>query len=154
MDVVVRKWLEMSRAELDDIFRAVPAGTPPQGEMEGTVIITGTRFSYLLAVLVRALVWQGKVFDMSAPPYNGVLVNKITPFSAFLVAAKVYRGDSWLDGKEAIIIDYSKTSFIASKIRDEIREVEPGLFLGKVWCGGTRVFDFALARPGREGAVR
>ena len=154
MDVVVRSWLEMSRAELDDIFRAAPTGTPPQGEMEGTVIITGTRLSHFLAILVRTLVWQGKVFDMSAQPHNGVLVNKITPFSALLVAAKVYRGDSWLDGKEAIIIDYSKTSFIASKIRDEIREVEPGLFLGKVWYGGTRVFDFALARPGRERTVR
>ena len=154
MDVVVGKWLEMSRAELDDIFRAAPAGTPPQGEMEGTAIITGTRFSYLLAVLVRALVWQGKVFNMAAPPHKGVLVNKITPFSVPLVAAEVYRGDSWLDGKEAIIIDYSKTSFIASKIRDEIREVEPGLFLGKVWWGGTRLLDFALARPRRERPVR
>jgi hypothetical protein len=150
MDAVVRKWLEMPRTELDHIFRAAPAGTPPQGEMEGTVIIGGTGFSYLLAVLVRALVWQGKVFDMAAPPHKGVLVNKITPFNISLVAAEVYRGDSWLDGREAIIIDYSKTSFIASKIRDEIREVEPGLFLGKVWCGHTRLFDFALARPGRE----
>src|SRR5688500_4681106 len=113
MDKAVRKWLEMPRAELDDVFRAAPAGTPPQGEMEGTVIISGTRFSYLLAVLVRALVWQGKVFDMVAP-HKGVLVNKITPFSIAIVAAEVYRGDSWLDAREAIIIDYSKTSFIAS----------------------------------------
>lgn len=122
--------------------------------MEGTVLITGTRFSYLLAVLVRALVWQGKVFKMTAPPHKGMLVNKITPFSMSLVAAEVYRGNSWLDGKEAIIIDYAKTSFIASKIRDEIREVEPGLFLGKVWWDGTRLLDFALARRGRERAVR
>lgn len=149
MDIVVRNWLKMSRAELDDIFRAAPTGTPPQGEMEGTAIITG-RFSFVLAVLARALVWQGKVFDMAAAPHKGVLVNKITPFRIFLVAAEVYLGNSWLDGKEAIIIDYSKASFVASKIRDEIREVEPGLFLGKVWWGTTRLFDFALAQPGRE----
>jgi hypothetical protein len=121
--------------------------------MEGTVIISGTRFSYMLAVLVRTLVWQGKVFDMAAP-HKGMLVNKITPFSISLVAAEVYRGDSWLDAREAIIIDYSKTSFIASKIRDEIREVKPDLFLGKVWCGHTRLFDFALARQDANGRCR
>jgi len=31
-------------------------------------------------------------------------------------------------------------------IRDEIREVEPGVYLGKVWWGKTRVLDFALTQ--------
>lgn len=146
MDAAVREWLGMSRSELDEIFRRAPAGTLPQGEMRGTAIVTGTSFSYLLAVLARALFWQGKVFDIFAPPDKGVLVNKITPFGLSFIVAKVYRGDSWLDQKEAIIIDYSKTSFVARKIRDEIREVQPGMYLGKVWWGRTRVLDFALTR--------
>jgi hypothetical protein len=50
-----------------------------------------------------------------------------------------------MDGKETIIIDYSTTSFVAKKVRDEIREVEPGVYLGKVWWGKTRLIDFALA---------
>jgi hypothetical protein len=29
-------------------------------------------------------------------------------------------------------------------VRDEIREVETGIYLGKVWWGKTRVLDFAL----------
>jgi hypothetical protein len=76
-----------------------------------------------------------------------VLINKVTPLSLSFIVAKVYRGPSWLDGKQAIVIDYSKTSFVAARIRDEIREVEPGLYLGKVWWGRTRVLDFALSRP-------
>jgi hypothetical protein len=73
-----------------------------------------------------------------------LLVNKITPFSLTFIVAKVYRGESWLDGKDTIIIDYSKTSFLAKVIRDEIREVEPGVYLGKVWWKKTRILDFAL----------
>ena len=63
------------------------------------------------------------------------------------IVAKVYRDASWMDGKETIVIDYSRTSFFAKKIRDEIREVEPGVYLGKVWWGKTRILDFALSRP-------
>jgi hypothetical protein len=147
MDPIVRTWLRMSRKELDDIFRSAKAGAIPTGEMRGTAIVTGTSFSYPLALVARALAWQGKVFDIFAPPDHGVLINKITPLSLSFIVAKVYRGGSWLDGNEAIVIDYSRTSFVAAKIRDEIREIQSGLYLGKVWWGRTRILDFALSRP-------
>jgi hypothetical protein len=147
MHPTVKHWLSLSRRQLDEIFAASQAGRIPSGEMRGTAIVTGTSFSYVLAVLARALAWQGKVFDIFAPPDHGVLINKVTPLSLSFIVAKVYRGPSWLDGKQAIVIDYSKTSFVAARIRDEIREVEPGLYLGKVWWGRTRVLDFALSRP-------
>ena len=51
-----------------------------------------------------------------------------------------------LHGRETIIIDYSSTSFFAKVIRDEIREIEPGVYFGKVWWGKTRILDFALTR--------
>src|SRR6185295_14649556 len=38
----------------------------------------------------------------------------------------------------------SKTSLVARKVRDEIREVSPGLYLGKVYWGKKRLIDFAL----------
>jgi len=62
-----------------------------------------------------------------------------------LIVAKVYRDASWMDNKETIVIDYGRTSLVARKIRDEIREVEPGIWLGKVWWGKTRILDFALS---------
>lgn len=147
MNKRVAGWLDKSRDQLDEIYRGAAAGTIPSGDTRGTAIVTGSLFSKTLAGIARLFAWQGKIFDLFPPDQqNGILVNKITPFSLTFVVAKVYRDKSWMDGKETIVIDYSKTSFFAKAIRDEIREVEPGVYLGKVWWGKTRVLDFALTR--------
>jgi hypothetical protein len=144
----VKKWLKLSRQELDSIYSSCEnAGTLPTGEMRGTAIVAGSFFSKTIARLARLFAWQGKVFDIFATDNtSGVLVNKITFFSLTFVVAKVYREASWLDGKPTIVIDYSSTSFFFKKVRDEIREIEPNVYLGKVWWGKTRVLDFALTK--------
>lgn len=145
MNEKVRKWLSKSRAELDDIYRQAEAGDMPAGDTRGTAIVAGSALARAYARFARLFAWQGKVFDLFPPDRKqGVLINKITPLSLTFVVAKVYRGDSWMDGKDTIVIDYSTTSFFFRKIRDEIREVEPGVYLGKVWWGRTRILDFAL----------
>jgi hypothetical protein len=63
-------------------------------------------------------------------------------FNAIL--AKVYKGPSWLDGKECIVLDYSETSAVAHWIRDEIRLIGPGFYLGVVYWEKKRLIDFAL----------
>ena len=78
---------------------------------------------------IQLVAWSGKVFDRE----KGDLKNKILPFGLKAVRAKVYKEASWFDGEETIVLDYSKTSFVARKVRDEIREVAPGLFLGLVF---------------------
>ncbi len=141
----VQKWLSMDREELDRIYMNASAGAIPSGDTRGTAIVAGTFFARWYARLARLFAWQGKVFDLFPPDQqNGILINKISSFSLTFIVAKVYKDASWMDGKETIVIDYSKTSFFASKIRDEIREVEPGVYLGKVWWGKTRILDFAL----------
>jgi len=52
--------------------------------------------------------------------------------------------DSWYDGKPCIVLDYSKTSIVAHLVRDEIREIAPGVYLGLVFLGRLHVLDFAL----------
>lgn len=147
MHETVRGWLDLSREELDEIYRNADAGQIPRGDTRGTAILAGSLFSRTVAAFARLFAWQGKVFDIfAADGESGVLVNKITPFSLTFIVAKVYRDPSWMDGKETIVIDYSKTSFFAKVIRDEIREVEPGVYLGKVWWGKKRILDFALTR--------
>lgn len=149
MDPAISKWLGMDRGLLDQIYRDAPAGTIPTGEARGTAIVAGATFARLYARFARLFAWQGKVFDLFPPDYQqGILINKITGWSLTFIVAKVYRGESWMDGKETIIIDYSTTSFFAKKIRDEIREVAPGIYLGKVWWGKTRILDFALNSNG------
>ena len=51
---------------------------------------------------------------------------------------------AWLDGKECIVLDYSETSLIAQWIRDEIRQIGPRFYLGKVYWDKKRLIDFAL----------
>jgi len=144
MNPTVAKWLDMSRDQLDELYKGANAGTVPKGDTIGTAIVAGATLAKLYAQIARLFFWQGKIFDVFCPPDTGVLVNKVTPFSLTFVVAKVYKDISWMDGKETIVIDYSRTSFFARKIRDEIREVEPGVYLGKVWWGKRRVLDFAI----------
>ena len=133
--------LAMSQAQLDALFTGLDAGPIPDGEAKGTAIIApGTQFSGEIARMINIFAWQGKVFDGK----EGVLRNHILVFGMKAIIAKVYKGESWLDHKECIVLDYSETSMIAGWVRDEIRMVQPGLYLGKVYGGKQRLIDFAL----------
>jgi hypothetical protein len=151
MNSTINSWLSKSREELDEIYRNAEPGDIPNGDTKGTAILAGSIFSKYVALFVGLYGWQGKVFDVFCPGGQaGVLVNKITSFSLTFIVAKVYRDKSWLDGKDTIVIDYSSTSFFAKLIRDEIREIEPGVYLGKVWWRKKRILDFALTRDNIE----
>ncbi|RDV24602.1 hypothetical protein DXV75_12955 [Alteromonas aestuariivivens] len=151
MNSTIEHWLQLSREELDEIYMHSEAGSLPRGDTRGTAIVAGSSCARFVASIARLLAWQGKVFDIFPPDYErGILINKVLPIGLGLIVAKVYRGESWMDGKETIVIDYSTTSVSARFIRDEIREVEPGIYLGKVWWGKTRILDFALnSHPNR-----
>ena len=147
MNNTVKSWLSKSREELDEIYRNAKPGDIPSGDTHGTAILAGSIFSKMVAAFARLFAWQGKVFDLFCPGGQaGIRVNKITAFSLTFIVAQVYRAKSLLDGKDTIVIDYSSTSFVAKVIRDEIREIEPGVYLGKVWWGKKRILDFALTR--------
>jgi len=73
-----------------------------------------------------------------------MLRNKITPFSLRLIAARVTLDRSWVDDRPCVLLDYSKTSVVASMVRDEIRLVAPDLYLGVVWMWRRRVGWFTL----------
>jgi hypothetical protein len=131
----------MSPDELDTLFRSSPAGEIPIGRTKGAVLVApGTDIAWPAKRLIHFLAWRGKVFN----PQQGDLLNLILPFGIKAVRAKVYKDASWLDQKETIVLDYSKTSRIAHKVRDEIREVSPGLYLGLVYWGRDRVLHFTL----------
>lgn len=131
----------MSQTDLDNLYRSGAVGAIPGGDARGTAIMfPGTLLGRMLAHLVSWFLWRGKVFDTE----RGELRNKVSPLGFLAIRARVYRDESWLDGQPTIVLDYSKTSFVAQKIRDEIREVAPGLYIGKVWWGRRRLLDFAL----------
>ena len=136
-----KQLLAMSQEQLDDLFRASPAGDIPNGAANGTAIIApGTRYCVTIAEIINHFGWQGKVFDAA----NGFLKNRILAFGVEAIIARVYKGPSWLDGKECIVLDYSQTSVVAQRVRDEIRLLSPGFYLGKVYWGKDRLIDFCL----------
>jgi hypothetical protein len=137
----VSQLLSMSQADLDALFTGAPAGPIPEGEANGTAIIApGTVFSKEIAAFITFFAWQGKVFD----PASHTLRNRIGPFGLNAIVAKVYTGESWLDQKDCIVLDYSETSIVAEWIRDEIRLISDRFYLGVVYGGKTRLINFAL----------
>ena len=137
----VKQLLTMNQQELDDLFRDSPAGEIPDGAAKGTAIkAPGTQYSETIAEVVSYFAWQGKVFDSQ----KCVLKNRILLFHIEAIVARVYKGDSWLDGKECIVLDYSDTSILAHYIRDEIRLIGPRFYLGKVYWENKRLIDFCL----------
>jgi hypothetical protein len=133
--------LAMSTAQLDQLFGQAPAGPIPDGEAQGTALIDpGTVRAPEVAAFVTHFAWQGKVFDAKA----GMLVNHISVFALKAILAKVYLGDSLIDKKPCIVLDYSQTSVVAKHIRDEIRNIAPNTYLGPVYWDDKKLFYFSL----------
>jgi len=137
----VQQLLDMSQVQLDELFGKSPAGDIPDGEAKGSAIVApGTKYTTHIAAAINHFAWQGKVFDAK----KGTLTNKILPFGLNAIIAKVYQGTSWLDGKQCIVLDYSETSLVAQRIRDEIRLIGPQFYLGVVYWEKERLINFAL----------
>ena len=144
MAYTAQQLLSMSQQQLDDLFSSSPAGDIPNGEAQGTAIIApGTTFSPEIAHLINIFGWQGKTFDAA----HGTLRNRILAFGLNAIVAQVYKTQSWFDGKECIVLDYSQTSLVAEHIRDEIRQIGPGMYLGVVYWDKTRTINFARQFP-------
>src|ERR1700722_7043322 len=136
--------LSMSQEALDNLFSNSPSGDIPNGEGQGTAIIApGTKYSAEIAALINTFGWQGKTFDAA----HGTLRNRILASGLNAIVAEVYKTASWFDNKECIVLDYSKTSLVAEHIRDEIREIGPGIYLGLVYWDKDRTIHFSLQFP-------
>jgi hypothetical protein len=133
--------LKTSRGELDKLFSSSVGGDVPVGRGTGTVVFApNSVLTRLVAVLARLFLWKGKEFDSS----TDTLLNLIGPFGTRAIRAKVYTDSSWFDGKDVVVLDYSRTSRVAHWIHDEIREVAPNLYLGLVYWSRRKVLFFVL----------
>ena len=84
--------------------------------------------------------WDGKSFkatsDTSGEGINRINLLKKMNWFPFKTRIET----SVIDGKDCIYLDYEQPGnpFFIAKIRDELREVEPGLFLGPaMWKTGS-----------------
>ena len=141
MAVTLQDLTSLSQAGLDDLFRQAPLSEIPDGDAQGTAIVApGTELELPILLFARWLAWQGKFVYRA----QGYLLNKVGPLGFHLIKARVYIAPSWFDSKPAIILDYSQTSLVAHKVRDEIREVSSGTFLGIVYYGTQKTINFVL----------
>ena len=130
-----------TRGELATLFGSGRVGAIPDGHGRGTVLIgTGGITSRLAAAAAYALAWRGKMVNARTERLKNIL----TPLNIQAIEAVIYKQDSWYDGDPCIVLDYSKTSLVARQVRDEIREIAPGVFLGLVFWGRHHILDFAL----------
>jgi hypothetical protein len=120
--------LRMTGPELESLYRQGQAPAILAGRVRGTAILApGTGRNRAMAIGTRA-VWQGKVFD----PSGTAAVNRF--FGLPVIRAQVYQDQSWLDGAPALVLDYSQTSRLYARNRDEVRQVAPGLYLGLMYA--------------------
>ena len=135
-------FVAMSQAEIDEIYKKSPVGEIPDGDSKGIAIIAaGSIVTRAIAFITRYFIWQGKVFHRD----EDFFLNKLTMFGIRAVKGEIYRGESWFcEGEEAIILDYSKTTLLLRRVREEIREVSPGFYLAQVYWGKKRLSNFTL----------
>ncbi|AMV23136.1 hypothetical protein VT84_01910 [Gemmata sp. SH-PL17] len=120
--------VRMPKSELEALYLASPSATPPSGFVPGRAIkAPGSRFTVANSRATR-LAWQGKIFRN-----DGTMINRVLG-GARAIPADVYEGESLLDGQPSLILDYSRSK-LWPDVRDELREVEPGLYLGLMYKG-------------------
>ncbi|MDY3561880.1 hypothetical protein R5W23_003308 [Gemmata sp. JC673] len=120
--------VRMSKADLEALYLGAPPASVPSGFVPGRAIKNpGGRLTATNARATR-LVWQGKIFRDDATMINRVFgIGRAIP-------ADVYQGESLIDGQPSLILDYSGSK-LWPDVRDELREVEPGLYLGVMYKG-------------------
>ena len=125
--VTLDQLLRMSAAELDAHYHQGIAAAIPPGRVRGTALLApGTWRTRPLARGTR-LIWQGKIIDED----QATAVNRF--FGIRMIRGRLSQGPSWSDGDPTLVLDYSETSRIYARNRDEIRQVAPGLFLGLMY---------------------
>ena len=133
--------LNMSQAEIDELYKQGSVGEIPDGESKGIAIIAaGTILVKILALLSKLFFWQGKFFYREEKYF----LNIIPPFGFKAFKGEIYTENGWFCEGEAIILDYSKTSFIFQKVREEMRQIAPGFYLAQVYYGRKRISNFTL----------
>lgn len=158
---------------LNELYADIGPGLMPDGFMEGTVIFSDAEHSPIerlfakydpYGLLEKPLkflgenLWRGKEFNAA----SGALWNRIHHRKRF--PAVVSCGTSLFDpSKSAIVIDYSRAREVEGYhpgvdwamtqsgllIRDEIRMIRPGFYLGRAYTHGQFALNFLLftAKP-------
>lgn len=126
---------KLDAATLDGLFRSAPRpDSLPNATTRGLVFFDPGKTLSRVEGRAFGLLWRGKALEGD----NGMMKNRVA--GAKFITAGMRLGESFTDGEQAVILDYqgyqSRATSFADKARDEIREVSPGLWLGRMWVRG------------------
>ena len=110
----------------DELFARGTVGALPVGLGRGRVLFVSDAKLPRARASLAGVAWKGKYFDP-----DGGFINQWVGFRA--VASRVAVGPSWLDGRPCIVLEYPPGTAVFGNARDELREVAPGVFLGRFY---------------------
>jgi hypothetical protein len=141
--MTMRQLQRMNACELAELYAKADIGSMPSGCVRGRVLILTGNHLPRASARTNNVVWKGKCFDP-----DGCFTNRWLGFNALTSQARP--GPSWEDGRPSLVMDYPPGTPILGNVRDEIREVAPGLWLGRLYetCPCPRFLGFfALEAP-------
>lgn len=127
--IVIRTADDLARCrpeQLNALFASGYVTSIPAGPLRGLPLVNPGTASAGIASRGGRAVWSGKRIDGDSL----VAVNRF--FGLPMIQANVRIEPSLRDGAPAIVLDYSERSWLYRNVRDEIREIQPGLYLGYV----------------------
>lgn len=116
----------------DELFRNGTATGTPCGKTNGTVLSADGPCPRLKARL-QSLAWKGKTFHA-----DGTFINRWPGFEA--VSSTVIIDVSRFDGKPCLVMQYDDKAPVFGGLRDEVREIAPGTWLGRSYVAATGEF--------------
>jgi hypothetical protein len=114
----------MTPHELEALYAQAAPGPLPVGRARGHVLILTGKHCPCLAARLANLGWKGKTFAA-----DGCFVNQWLG-GVRAIESQARLGPSLYDGQPAIVMEYAPGTPLLGNIRDEIRAVAPGLYLG------------------------
>lgn len=113
-------------AELDELFSKGCVPTCPVGRAKGTVLVVCDAHCPKLRAKMAGTMWKGKDFCE-----DGSFTNRWPGFSAGGSHTDIQ--PSWYDGKPCMALEYAPSAAVFANTRDELREIAPGLYLGRFY---------------------
>jgi hypothetical protein len=115
---------------LEGLFRQGSAECAPSGRTHGTVVYADGRHPKLTA-RAQSTVWKGKTFHD-----DGTFTNRwLGGLTA--ISSSVHVEPSWIDGQPCLVMQYPPNTPVFGNVRDELRQIAPGLWLGRSYDAAT-----------------
>lgn len=118
-------------AEWETLFREGTPDAGPVGPTRGTVLFADDAMFPRMKARLQGVVWKGKRFHG-----DGTFTNRwVGGITAGTVSTVVE--PSWLDGQPSLTANYPPTALVFRNVRDELRQVAPGVWLGRSYDATT-----------------